>query len=63
MRNLAVYPITMTEITDCLEEMAKRVSDEELIGDIRPLCLKMAKRIVERAAFAVSEIHTPKIMP
>ena len=61
MRNLKQYPLTLQEITKCLEDLAQRISDEGFIGDIRPLCLRTAPQIVTRSAFATSEIHIPKM--
>jgi hypothetical protein len=49
MRNIVKYPITESEIVECLERLSKEILDEGSCGDIRPLCLKAAAEIVQAA--------------
>lgn len=62
MRNLKQHPITVTEITDCLNSLADQISDLEpkRIGDMRPILLKRAAKLIERVDFAVHEISMTK---
>lgn len=56
MRNLAKYPITLTEIEDTLLEMAKEEADSERVGNMRPLLLEAAAKIVRRTGFVVDDL-------
>lgn len=49
MRNLVQHPITTEEILDCLKEFLSEVDPEKtrLCGDVRPLLLREAIKIVE----------------
>ena len=61
MRNLRRYPITIHEIVECLEKLAEEINPpgpDMAIGDMRPLLLKEAARIVLRTGFAVSDVWT-----
>lgn len=54
MRNTAEYPITLTEVIDCLRQFQKDC-DPNLIGDMRPLLLRRAIKMVERERFLYGE--------
>jgi hypothetical protein len=49
MRNLLEYPITKEEIVECLAELARTFDNLELCGDMRPLLLKRAIKIIKSA--------------
>jgi hypothetical protein len=55
MRNLLVYPITIIEIEECLLRLSDEINAEERIGDMRPLLLREAAKIVVRADFVTSD--------
>lgn len=46
MRNLEEHPITYEEIILCLERLSLDLSQEERIGDMRPLLLQKAAEII-----------------
>lgn len=50
MRNTVEYPITLSEVIECLRQFQDSC-DPDLIGDMRPLLLKRAIQIVERERF------------
>ena len=52
MRNLAKHPVTIDEIVDCLESQSKKLSEEKRVGDMRPLLLREAAKIIRRVDFA-----------
>lgn len=56
MRNLQEYPITVDEVIECLKDLKKALSPEitQLCGDMRPLLLDEAIKIVE--ASSVKEV-------
>lgn len=56
MRNLAVYPITSKEVEDCCNRLSDEMSKEKRVGDMRPILLRAAARIVSRAAFVLDGI-------
>lgn len=60
MRNLLQYPITLSEVVQCLDTLQAQLNNEENIGDMRPLLLEHASRIVLRAGFAISDVEMPK---
>lgn len=53
MRNIVEHPITIKEIVDCLDEIAKDIrwqnEDQFVCGDMRPLLLAKAKEIILNA--------------
>ncbi len=49
MRCLRTHPITDQEIIDCLLRLSSEISGEGRRGDIRPILLSKAARIVEAA--------------
>lgn len=54
MRNLAQYPISREEISRLLTSLAEEFAAEQRLGDMRPLLLREAARIVSGG-----EIPTP----
>lgn len=56
MRNLLEYPITSVEIEGCLIALADELATEGGVGDMRPLLLREAAKIVSRAVFVTSDI-------
>ena len=60
MRNLVEYPITIGEICQCLDRLSDEINKEERIGDMRPLLLQEASRIILRAGFATSGVMQDK---
>ena len=64
MRNLTAHPITIDEIVSCLREQAKALSDDALrtgrFGDMRPLLLQEAAKIINRVGFAVCDVAPSK---
>lgn len=62
MRNLRKYPITLYEIENCLkdleEQITKQNETEENIGDMRPLLLRAARKIVVRTGFVTFDLGT-----
>lgn len=64
MRNLTKYPVTTLEVMECLKnyelQAQKEIDEEMLCGDMRPLLLRAAQKIVTRADFVtfdLSEMH------
>lgn len=59
MRNLRKYPVTSREIEDCLENLADELStgDDLRCGDMRPMLLKIAAKIVRRSAFTQEALN------
>lgn len=55
MRNLDQYPITKSEIVDCMNKMISEC-DPDLIGDMRPLLLGRAVEIIEGANTLLGEM-------
>ncbi len=49
MRNLAQYPVTFDEIVDFLDKQSKELSEEQRMGDMRPLLLKEAAKFMRTA--------------
>jgi hypothetical protein len=49
MRNLADYPITKAEIIGCLKRISDEIIKDEAVGDMTPLLLEIAAKIVERS--------------
>lgn len=60
MRNLKQYPVTIDEIQKALNEQADELLKLENIGDMRPYLLRLAARIIGRAAFAVTDLEQEK---
>lgn len=56
MRNLSKHPVSIGEIVKCLDDMADEIVLEQILGDMRPLLLREASKIVTRAGFAVHEV-------
>ena len=52
MRNLSEYPITTAEIEACLLRLSEESSSQGRIGDMRPLLLREAAKIVANAGQA-----------
>lgn len=50
MRNLAEHPVTTGEIEECLGALSAGIVAEGRTGDMRPLLLAEASKIVRRAA-------------
>ncbi len=48
MRDLKKYPITLDEIVECLTRLADQLRGEAKEGDMRPLLLSEAAKIVGR---------------
>ena len=46
MRDLRTYPITLAEIVSCLLRLAAEIASQGRRGDIRPLLLREAAKIV-----------------
>lgn len=59
MRNLKAYPVTSREIEDCLTNLSEELStgDDLRCGDMRPLLLRMAAKIVRRSAFTQEALN------
>lgn len=56
MRNLTQYPITLKEITDCLDQCSADINDDEIVGDMRPLLLRTASQILKRLQSVTHDI-------
>lgn len=56
VRNLKRYPITLIEIENCLNKLADDFAAEQRMGDMRPLLLKAASKIVKRTGFVTFEL-------
>jgi hypothetical protein len=56
MRDLKRYPITTSEIERCLLALADELAKEGKIGDMRPMILAAAARIVCRVGFVAHDI-------
>ena len=48
MRDLGRYPVTKEEVLKCLTEITEEIEKQELIGDMRPMLLKIATGVVMR---------------
>lgn len=59
MRNLVEYPVTKQEIVECLDRliMERRERRDDLIGDMTPVLLEVAKRIVQASRDLPSGSH------
>jgi hypothetical protein len=51
MRDIHTYPITKTEIINCLNDLAKEIGEENAVGNMRPMLLRAAASIVEKQEF------------
>jgi hypothetical protein len=49
MRNLLDYPITKEEIVQCLLHLSNELSKDELVGDMRPILLETAARLINES--------------
>lgn len=60
MRNLRRWPITLVEIEDCLlqlaDEIGEKDAEEQRFGDMRPLLLRAAAKIVKRTGFVTYDL-------
>lgn len=56
MRNLTKHPITIKEICACLDECSAEALGNEAVGDMRPLLLRTASKILQRLEFATFKI-------
>ncbi len=69
MRDLRNYPITYDEIHACLQSLAGSIRDEGRRGDIRPMLLREAAKIVaaqreaEPERFTSSRSQSPSVPP
>lgn len=52
MRNWQKYPLTVGEVCRVLDDLSAQIYSEGGVGDIRPLALKAASKIVLRLGFA-----------
>lgn len=50
MRNLLQYPITLSEVIECLKQLQKECNPDA-IGNMTPLLLQQAIKIIERERF------------
>lgn len=57
MRNLAQFPLSQIEIATILREQAEDLRGQNKIGDLRPLALEQAAKMVEAAAKLVDGIQ------
>lgn len=48
MRNLAEYPMTRQEIVECLDRLGREFAAELRCGDMRPVLLEAAARLIEK---------------
>jgi len=46
MRNLLQYPVTKSEIVECLRKESEAARNAEIIGDMRPYLLKKAADVI-----------------
>lgn len=64
MRNLRKHPIELHEIETCLNEIRLKIIEEntkeQRCGDMRPLLIDAASRIIVRAAFILDGICVVK---
>ena len=56
MRDINKYPITIAEIILYLEKLEKDISSEMRIGDVRPLLLRNAIKIIEKTSHAQNNV-------
>lgn len=59
MRNLIEYPITIEEVVATLRRTAAELSQEERIGDMRPLILEQAADALEKISNIVQKWDNP----
>lgn len=46
MRNLAMSPVTATEVVSCLHALAEGYAAEGAMGDMRPLILRIVLQMI-----------------
>lgn len=57
MRNLRKYPVTSEEVENCLMKLSEEFSQERRCGDMRPMLLEIAAKIVRRSAFTQEALN------
>lgn len=57
MRDLRRYPVTIGEIEACLLQLSDEINSQELIGDMRPILLRTAAKIVCRSGFVMNALE------
>lgn len=66
MRNTLEFPITRTEIVDTLlrlaVELAERDAEEGVCGDMRPILLETAAKIVATSAVEAADFNDPVVI-
>lgn len=58
MRNLNRHPLTQHEIAKACRDQAEALRTENKIGDVRPMALERAAKIVEDAAKLLDGVQT-----
>lgn len=51
MRNILEFPVTLTEVIECLQRLEQEALKTDRIGDMTPVLLHRARQIVERERF------------
>jgi len=47
MRNLRQYPVTKSEIVECLRKQSEAARNTEIIGDMRPYLIMKAADVID----------------
>jgi hypothetical protein len=61
MRNLKHRPITIDEVVECLRRLSRELAEENAkdlrIGDMRPILLNVAVKLIRRLEFAANVMN------
>lgn len=58
MRNLVEYPVTKDEIMENMDRLSQEILKEGGVGDMRPLLLREASKLIESQADTISGLES-----